>query len=440
MPSYLPTDSLPASSPTCTANAGTVGLVVTWLLLGIGTIVVSLRIYLRLSRHATWWDDWTALASLLMGILSGGFFTKMITSGMGRHVNCLNPESVVAMLEFSAISEALNVIGIGIVKIAVCLTLLRVVDRARRKMALFLWGLLVFVALTHLALAMIFFLHCRPLAALWNPEVKGSCLSTNTTVLAGYIGFAIDVATDLVCAIIPVVVIRQLQMSLRTKVALCGLMGLGVFTAGCAVAKAVALRGVFADDYTWGFTRPATWAAVEQFVGIIIASVPALRPLFAGLLEKSRRAGSWGYTFKLWRRTGSTSKESSEQRRTFQIFEERQPPMVKRKRDTLLDSCNMDDRAPSAALSNQTTVYEGGGLDETQPQCATWRSDVENGIADSGLGQDGNMNFWHAWSLPVVADRRSAMFSLPYLGSIRNSKRWSFPVRDTSMEEDQGWE
>ena len=138
MPSYLPTDSLPASSPTCTANAGTTGLVVTWLLLGIGTIVVSLRIYIRLSRHATWWDDWTALASLLMGILSGGFFTKMITSGMGRHVNCLDPQSVVAMLEFSAISEALNVIGIGIVKIAVCLTLLRVVDRARRKMAIFL--------------------------------------------------------------------------------------------------------------------------------------------------------------------------------------------------------------------------------------------------------------------------------------------------------------
>ena len=438
MPSYLPTDSLPASSPTCTANAGTTGLVITWLLLGIGIIVVFLRIYLRLNRHATWWDDWTALASLLMGIVSGGFFTKMIASGMGRHVDCLDPESVVAMLEFSAISEALNVIGIGIVKIAVCLALLRVVDRARRKMAIFLWGLLVFVALTHSVLAMIFFLHCRPLAALWNPEVKGSCLSTNTAVLAGYIGFAIDVVTDLVCAIIPVVVIRQLQMNLRTKVALCGLMGLGVFTAGCAVAKAVALRGVFADDYAWGFTAPATWAAVEQFVGIIIASVPSLRPLFAGLLEKSRRAGSRSYSFNFWRRTGSTSKESNEQRRTFQIFEVRQPPMVKRKRDTLLDSCDRDHRIPSAALSNQTTMYEGGDLDEPQSQRPIRQFDVEDGIADSGLGQDGNMNFLHDWALPVVADRRSAMFSLPYLGSIRSSKRWSFPVRDASMEEDQG--
>ena len=210
----------------------------------------------------------------IVGIVAGGFFTKMITSGMGRHVACLPPQSVVSMLEFSAISEALNVLGIGIVKISVCLTLLRVVERGRQRISQFLWCLLVFVATTHLALAMLFFLHCRPLAALWNPQVHGSCLSTHTTVLAGYIGFAIDVSTDLVCATIPILVIHRLQMNRMTKIALCALMGLGVFTAVCAVIKAITLRGVFANDYTWGFTKPATWAAVEQFVGIIISSIP----------------------------------------------------------------------------------------------------------------------------------------------------------------------
>ena len=107
------------------------------------------------------------------------------------------------------------------------------------------------------------------------------------TVLAGYIGFAVDVVTDLVCAAIPVFVIHRLQMSVRSKVALCVLMGLGVFTAGCAVAKAITLRGVFAADYTFGFTKPATWAAVEQFVGIIITCLPILRPLLKTVRESS---------------------------------------------------------------------------------------------------------------------------------------------------------
>ena len=240
----------------------------------------------------------------VVGIIAGGFFTEMITSGMGRHVSCLPPQSVISMLEFSAISEAINVMGIGVVKISICLTLLRVVERGRRRISQFLWCLLVFVAVTHFALAMLFFLHCRPLAALWNPQVHGSCFSTHTTVLAGYIGFAIDVVTDLTCAGIPILVIHRLQMNTQTKVALCILMGLGVFTAVCAVIKAITLKGVFANDYTWGFTKPATWAALEQLIGIIISSVPTLRPLFAGLLESSynwshmvlntRKYFSWG--------------------------------------------------------------------------------------------------------------------------------------------------
>ena len=145
----------------------------------------------------------------------------------------------------------------------------------------------------------------------------GSCLSTHTTVLAGYIGLAIDVVTDLVCASIPILVIHRLQMNLQTKAALCLLMGLGVFTAGCAVAKAITLNGVFADDYTWGFTKPATWAAVEQFVGIIIASVPALRPLFRSFLEKPHSflrifSGTTRYILRGSKNTGSDSKASSQ--------------------------------------------------------------------------------------------------------------------------------
>ena len=61
-----------------------------------------------------------------------------------------------------------------------------------------------------------------------------------------------------------------------------------MFAAGCAVAKAIALKGAFADDYIRGFTLPATWVAVEHFVSIIvIISIPALIPLFRGILGSS---------------------------------------------------------------------------------------------------------------------------------------------------------
>ena len=335
---------------------------------------------------------------------------------MGRHVFCLSPESVVSMLEFSAISEALNVIGIGIVKISVCLTLLRVVERGRHRISQFLWCLLVFVAVTHLALAMLFFLHCRPLAALWNPAVRGSCLSTQTTVLAGYIGFAIDVVTDLLCAGIPVLVIHRLQLNFRTKVALCVLMGLGVFTAACAVAKAITLKGVFADDYTWGFTKPATWAAGEQFVGIIISSIPALRPLFSRFLEKSRsrsRSGIGKYFFWGWKTYGPEINDSS------QPTPSKETPSnkgAKAGKTTLFRwSKETSEGTSSDDTSSPTTVIGA----EDNPNAFFLGPELEKGSETHPHAQKPNMNFLHAWSLPNVADRRSAIFSIPYLDPVR---------------------
>lgn len=182
------------------------------------------------------------------------------------------------MLEFGAIGEGLSIIGIGVIKISMCLTLLRIVELAKRGTAQFLWCLLIFVGITHFGLGMMYFLHCRPLNAVWS---GGSCMSTYALNLTGYIIFAMDAVTDLICAMIPILLVQRLQMDMRTKLALSGLMSLGVLTAGCAVGKVISLRRVTDDDYTWGLNIVAICAAVEQFLGIIITSVPMLRPLFS---------------------------------------------------------------------------------------------------------------------------------------------------------------
>lgn len=133
------------------------------------------------------------------------------------------------------------------------------------------------------------------MAAIWNKSIQGQCFSPHVTYLAGYIGFGVDAFTDLVCAGIPIFIIYRLQMNVRNKVALCFLMGLGVFTAGCAIAKAVTLKGVFSKDYTWAITYPGQWTVTEHIVGIIIASMPSLRPLFSKILNvASQRSSSSG--------------------------------------------------------------------------------------------------------------------------------------------------
>jgi hypothetical protein len=95
----------------------------------------------------------------------------------------------------------------------------------------------------------------------------------------------LDCFADLLCAGIALYVIQGLQMNMQTKLALCCLMSLGLFTAACVIADAVTLGGVLTFDKTWAIAQPAMWAAVGAFVGIIIASVPILKPLFNKFFE-----------------------------------------------------------------------------------------------------------------------------------------------------------
>ena len=235
-----------------------------------------------------------------MGIIGVGALTKLVDEGLGRHVYCIPPEQVPSAVKWSVIAQICNIIGIGLCKISVCLCVLRIIDRARKGLAAFLWIIIAFAAASHLAQVILFLVQCRPMNAIWNPEVHGKCFSPHVTYLAGYIGFGLDGFTDLVCAGIPTFILHRIQLSIRTKVALCTLMGLGSLTAGCAIAKAITLKGVFETDYTWGLWKPAVCTITEHLAGLTLVSLPALKPLFNRIFNITRGSSDLNMPYGRW--------------------------------------------------------------------------------------------------------------------------------------------
>ena len=181
-------------------------------------------------------------------------------------------------------------------------------------------------------------------------------------------------------------------------------MGLGVFTAGCAVAKAITLRGVFAADYTFGFTKPATWAAVEQFVGIIITSLPTLRPLLRTARGKSHSSSGIRKYFFWGSKSASSDggKKGGRQRgrvRQDLVAGSGVQGRVKTAAEMFVPSNRAHREAPFN--STQTTTVSDGSS-----KAAATEVDLENGL-----------NYLKAWSLPEIADRRSAIISMPVFDS-----------------------
>lgn len=110
-------------------------------------------------------------------------------AGMGRHIYCLPSEQILDVEKWALLSQIGVSITLGLMKISVCLFVLRVVDKARKGIAKALWLLIYFVALTHILQVIMYVIQCRPLTALWNTKVKGQCFSTYIVYMVAYLNY-----------------------------------------------------------------------------------------------------------------------------------------------------------------------------------------------------------------------------------------------------------
>ena len=75
----------------------------------------------------------------------------MIVSGVGRHIYCLSPTHVSAALQWSIYAQIVNILGIGLAKISVCLCVLRVINKVGKVLSRYLYVMIAFVSVSHLA-------------------------------------------------------------------------------------------------------------------------------------------------------------------------------------------------------------------------------------------------------------------------------------------------
>lgn len=114
--------------------------------------------------------------------------------------------------------------------------------------------------------------------------------------LAAYINFSLNVATDLIFAlVIPLCMLWNLNMSFRTKLSLFFILGLGCFVCACAVVR-ISYLGAYgaSGDWLWDTVHLAVWSVIELNVGIIAGSLPSLRPLVRRFLGSIYGSGSRG--------------------------------------------------------------------------------------------------------------------------------------------------
>lgn len=133
----------------------------------------------------------TDMANTLQAIavIGVGVNTPMVLHGFGRHAYYLTMDQVVEARMYNQYSQLQNIVGVWLLKISVCIFLLRIVGIAHTNFRRFLWLLMGVNTAVNGALFIIWFLQCNPVYATWDLRVPASektCLPSSAVVGVAY--------------------------------------------------------------------------------------------------------------------------------------------------------------------------------------------------------------------------------------------------------------
>ena len=196
--------------------------------------------------------------------------------GIGGHGHHDSPSTVSKLV---VVSNDLWILIVNITKASILIQYLRVFsDRVVRS-----FSILLMILILPAACWGIFggtFL-CSPTARLWRPELPGHCLNAQKywISVAG-----LDIGLDFLVLLLPLPAITNLHLPRKQKLGLMLVFLLGFFVCIVSVIRLVTVLIASAkDDFVMSGVWAIIWSTVEANVGIICASLLALKPLVAKL-------------------------------------------------------------------------------------------------------------------------------------------------------------
>ena len=178
-----------------------------------------------------------------------GFVMLEVYYGLGRHVQYLPPDHYEGFLKYNYLDWVQVFVTLAVSKISICLFLLRISKFERYRY--FLFGLIGFLILSHTPLTLLYMLQCIPLGKVWKPEVPGYCFSKRAVEKIIIVQGVFSIGTDFIGAAFPVILLWNAKLSMRTKVALNLLMGLGVITGVICIVRTTYSWEILSNDVTW---------------------------------------------------------------------------------------------------------------------------------------------------------------------------------------------
>ncbi|KAK4237183.1 hypothetical protein C8A03DRAFT_34874 [Achaetomium macrosporum] len=277
---------LPTYTPEYAAESNVPKLMtVLTLFQAISLIFVALRIYCRVVLVKSPGVDDIVMALGFLFTLGGGWVPLLIMSfhGLGKHDITVQLDDLIIFNQANFwLSIFALLIGLGLVKVAIGLNLLRLSTNKWYKWSL--WATIAFVIAYTFMACMTMFLHCDTVAGNWDYANATGCYSLDLYVKFGLINTSFNIFTDVLFAVFPIPIIWTLQMKRKLRIYLVVILSLGYFAVAMGIVKAYfQFNFLKMTDLMWSM-EVQFWGFLQLNVAIIAACAASLKPLFTRIL------------------------------------------------------------------------------------------------------------------------------------------------------------
>ncbi|KAH8649746.1 hypothetical protein BGZ60DRAFT_389470 [Tricladium varicosporioides] len=250
------------------------------LLLVVGWITFMLRVGVRVSRKALGSDDYLMGVGLLLFTVTASLCIVCCFYGSGQLAAALDTSDIQRGTKLFFIAEFFYASGAVAIKSSIAVTLLRIAD-SRRRFVYSIWGIIIATIISALIFIIGIANICHPITTLWGETTTGSCnLKLNSDV--SFFFSAIEIFTDWSLAILPAVLLWNVQMKKNVKLSVAIILGLAAF-ASCATIVRLRYLSLYSDptEFMFGTGKIGLWSVIEEGIGIFAGSLPALRPILS---------------------------------------------------------------------------------------------------------------------------------------------------------------
>ncbi|KAF2690992.1 hypothetical protein K458DRAFT_438710 [Lentithecium fluviatile CBS 122367] len=224
-----------------------------------------------------------AVPSLILVVVSGApvtaFALASLNLGLGLHIWDLKPEWHTSYSKMGFSADLLFPCSVGLTKISLCLTYLRLFPSRSDK--IFCYIMSGFVALYTVACIFLMLFQCSPIRGYWDTGVEFHCIDMRTTLIsiAG-----LNSLSDFLVYLWPAKPLWSLQLPKKQRLGL-----ICLFSVGCLVCIAGILRMYYLEvyfngtDLLWNACPVYALMTLEMNLGIICGCLSGVKPVLVAV-------------------------------------------------------------------------------------------------------------------------------------------------------------